>query len=182
MAAVGITSMLSNRLIATQLMSNGLWQSISRLLSSTDLGSANIAASAQFVEISFAKVFVVLAAITIVAGGVGAAWISKRHSIEFNQAAANWLFLGWLWWLLPGIWYFGSTIALLTGIESLIGILNSTAPLWLSMMIAGWLATLIVPCLNPSNENSALTKPAKVPWKLLIAIGVYVFVFTAMNW
>ncbi len=90
MAAVGITSMLSNRLIATQLMSNGLWQSISRLLTSTDLGSANIAASAQFVEISFAKVFVVLAAITIVAGGVGAAWISKRHSIEFNQAAANW--------------------------------------------------------------------------------------------
>ncbi len=115
----------------------------------------------------------------------GATWltggwaIAKRRNIDFVDALAAWGSAGWPWWLVPGGW--ALAVLLLSGSQGgVLPFLKATSEFAIALGFGGWLATFGWLVAAPTASDSESDRGAAR--LVLIAIGVYILVFTGMNW
>ena len=187
LATSGLQTWLSSRSLATNFVSPSTW----RLLVRQPVGSLG---SAEQAEITFSAIAFVLGSVSVVTWLVGAWWLARRRSSSFLDALVTWGLAGWGWWCLIDLWEWVWIVAGIIGATSVSGLLTVSPQLWLAGCLAGWLATLLTLAgggsvdeaisydspLNAENTMRASTF-ATQRW-LWWACGLYVVVFTAMNW
>ncbi len=175
-----VQSMFQTRLSASFFMSDVTWR---QLVSSVN---GQISADLQTANVEWLPFLVVFSLMAIVTWPLGAVWISRRRKIPYRQAVADWGFLGWNWWLLAGLWEILWVTAFSFGLESLQSILMATPHLFEAFILAGWLATfgsmLATGTTADDNEVPAISNSKRIPLAVWSMIGVFVLVFTAMNW
>ncbi len=189
--ALCLQSMAANPLTAEQFLSSASFQKVA-----AQLGGPVITSNVGLVsaEIPLAGLLIPLAFFGGLTAVAGALWISRRRQCSFRQALAQWLTLGWLWWLLPGVWEGMRLVAFVANWEAGQSLIPAIASLWCATSIAGWLATLCILSGKSSQANAAADESLmsgtqaraqtgnRIPWSVWLVLGVYVVVFTAMNW
>jgi len=181
LTTLSLQTVFTDATTAKGLISKEIWQHTVRALG----GSFTRASGGQIVaEIDLATLFwggLVLAGLSWFAG---AWWISRRRQQPFSRGLAQWGLCGWLWWLVPGAWEALRLVAFLTGLSSLEALLLATPSLWYALMLAGWLSTFLT--LSGKRLDSAKAEfrveNRHVPASVWLTAGLYVIVFTAMNW
>ncbi|QDT96910.1 DUF2079 domain-containing protein [Gimesia aquarii] len=180
---LSIQSILSNLNIATLYVSATLWQDLVRNWSGT------IEPTTQSALIPFFPLMGYLLIISITTWGIGSFLISKVCGSSLSMAFTNWGWKGFRWWLLPAAWELLRITAFVMGWTSLESLLLATSQFWFSLTIAGWMATfasLIFPVsyfeLTPESLEAKRTQTIKIPFGAWLMIGLFVSLFTFMNW
>ena len=174
--AVNLQTLLEQQWTATALMSSQLWQAVVSMLGGEFVpGDGQVEADLDLPLLLFLN-----ACFTCVFWLGGAALISHRSGRTWRQSLADWGILGWLWCLLPLVWESLNILEFLLSWEALELFLLATPQVWVSLSIAGWLATLFSLCRRESPQRVHNTW--HVPMVVWMAIGMYVVVFTIMNW
>jgi len=180
--ALNLQTVLGAETTATTLMSRGLWQRTVLALGGTlsQLKDGRLVADLDLVNL-FLPTLVVACLCWI----GGASFIAGRTKQPLSRSLATWGVRGWLWWCVPGAWEILRLIAFATGLESIESLLLATPNLWVSLMLAGWLATFAALSTRPSASSEQPQRTAegyRVAGIVWVAAGLYVLVFTAMNW
>ena len=185
LATSGVQTWLSSRSLATNFVSPSTWRQLVRL-------PVGAMPNADQGEVSFGSIVLVLGAVSIVTWLVGAYWLARRRGLSFLESLATWGLVGWGWWCLIDVWEWTWIGAGLMGMTSLSGLLAVSPQLWLTGCLAGWLTTLLtlarsgssraVLAKDSSLDESHAARTVRTPRWLWLACGVYVVVFTALNW
>lgn len=181
--SLAIQSILSSFNIAKLYVSQTTWQSLVQFCSGT------IEPATQSALIPF---FPLVGYFLIAAIGLwisGAFLITRISGSPFNVALTEWGLKGFRWWFLPAAWEILRVMIFMVGWTSLEGLLLATSQFWFSLSIAGWLATfasLICPIsyFSSNTESVPLTESQKmkIPFTAWLMMGLFVAVFTLMNW
>ncbi len=119
----------------------------------------------------------VVAVLTWLCGGFA---LAQRLGLNWTEGLIRWGWWGWFWWCLVDVWEWVWIVAGGAGLESLIGILSVTPQFWFAGCMAGWMTTWLTLSSHVPLINS--TDPAPWPsWRLWLACGLYVAIFTTMN-
>jgi uncharacterized membrane protein len=110
---------------------------------------------------------------------LGGGWlVGRRRRWSYPDGLAAWGALGWLGWFVPTAWA-AAYLVTASAAPGLFGYLQATSEFAISVGLALWL-TSFVWLLSPT-VSSAL-KPQASSLKPVLAMALYVVVFTAMNW
>ena len=191
---------LTGRLLGTMivvvlgvLLSSSFWQTClsSRPLSSNfispptwmGLATSGRPASppADSIELPFSATMIPCLAAAIatwISGALGLMWC-RRFSM--TEALIRWGWFGGIWWCLLDLWEWSWIIANASGSASVIELLAVTPQFWLAACLAGSMVTWTTIGLSPESSSSKSERPVRLRW-LWLACGVYVVVFTTMNW
>lgn len=129
-----------------------------------------------------------VSAATIVLGLILTTWLLGSLWLWMNSgrcgmaSLAVWGLYGTVWWCLIDLWEWTWIGAGIVGWQSLMTLLSVTPQFWLAFCASGWVATLA--CLSVNTKSpDADSRPSQtaVRW-LLMGCGVYIIVFTTMNW
>ena len=185
LATSGVQTWLTSRSLATNFVSPSAWRQLVRL-------PVGAMPNADQGEVSFGSIALVLGAVSIVTWLVGAYWIARRRGSSFLESLATWGLVGWGWWCLIDVWEWTWIGAGLMGATSLSGLLAVSPQLWLTGCLAGWLTTLLtlarggssraVLAKDSSLDESPAARTVRTQRWLWLACGVYVVVFTTLNW
>ena len=185
LATSGVQTWLTSRSLATNFVSPSAWRQLVRL-------PAGAMPNADQGEVSFGSIALVLGAVSSVTWLAGAYWIARRRGSGFLESLATWGLVGWGWWCLIDVWEWTWIGAGLMGATSLSGLLAVSPQLWLTGCLAGWLTTLLtlarggssraVLAKDSSRDESHAARTVRTPRWLWLACGVYVVVFTTLNW
>ena len=93
--AAHLAAVLSDSVLAQEIISAGLWQDLVAPLGAP-ISARREGASA---DVPFAPVLAATAAFSLLTWLAGAGWISRRREIPFTAALCLWGSRGWLWWL-----------------------------------------------------------------------------------
>ncbi len=184
LCSLALQSILESSLLAGQFISHGLWRDLVGLLAGGNQPS--ISPDGLAAEISYGRIALLNLGGGLMCWLLGAWLISRRSGRTFSLALGHWGVRGWLWGLIPFLWEISRIIAAGFGQDnSLQTFLQATAQLWMAMALAGWLATLASLMQNPAPATS-LVADRKLNraafWGVVLAVLIYVVVFTAMNW
>ena len=123
----------------------------------------------------------IVAAVTWIAGAI---WMVVRRKMTWSDALIQWGWYGWVWWCLVDLWEWLWIAAGTLGLSSLSGLLSATPQFWLAGCLAGWMTTWLTLDANARSVQSiqgANPKADNSRW-LWLACGLYVVIFTTMNW
>ncbi len=182
LASSCLQTWLSSRSLATNFVSPTTWRQLVRL-------PAGAIPSADQGDVSFGSIAFVLSAVSLTTWLVGAYWISRRRGSSYLESLATWGLFGWGWWCLIDVWEWIWIGAGLLGASSLSGLLAVSPQLWLTGCLAGWLTTLLTLARGGLSRDAVAKDSSLVEGQaartqrwLWLACGVYVIVFTTMNW
>ena len=182
LASSGVQTWLSSRSLATNFVSPTAWRHLVRL-------PVGAMPNADQGEVSFGSIVLVLGAVSVVTWLAGAYWIARQRGSSYSESLATWGLVGWVWWCLIDVWEWTWIGAGLLGATSLSGLLAVSPQLWLTGCLAGWLTTLLTLARGGSShaflaKDSSLdeSRAARTPRWLWLACGVYIVVFTTLNW
>jgi len=176
-----LQSLLSEEPLATILISRVCWVSLidifsAQIVQDGDLLSANI---------SYASLFIPVAIFALLCWLVGAVIVAQWMEQSWSQSAAEWGWC-WAWWLLPVLWEILRIVAVLMGLEAFAALHLQLLPIWLSISLAGWLASGVAQAMPVSFAVEDTTKQDKtkmrIPLSIWGGIGISICLFTAMNW
>lgn len=178
---LALQTIFSSQDLATMYVSTPLWESLL-----TRWGGV-LDPVTQTVSIPFFPLmgYLLLAAsLTWLGGGF---LISRLRKTSFSAALTDWGCLGFRWWFLPGIWETLRITLFVMAWNSAQGLLLATSPFWFAVTVAGWLATLatlLFPVRQSELTQADLPATQKVPLPVTVwlMMGVYVLIFTWMNW
>lgn len=196
MTALALDTILEYGSTATTLMSPPAWEAVVKAL---DGHLERSPAGDLTAEVNLTRLLVLVTLVGFMCWGVGAAWISFKTGRPFLHALSQWGRDGWRWWLLPGLWEALWIVASLSDFKSLDAFLLGTPAMWLALTLAGWLATLgniahpegfAQAAVDSGGPSSALNRKRlldnassyAVPVTVWIAVALYIFMFTTMNW
>ena len=184
LASSGLQTWLASRNLSANFISPPTWQRLVRVL----LGTTD---NFKTGEVPFGSIALVLGAVALVTWLLGSAWIARRTRTTFRTSLAAWGWCGWGWWCAIDLWEWTWIAAGAVGWTSLSNLLAASPQLWLAFCLSGWLTTLL--CLGAKAEKAPLTLAlspedggegtgrSTTRW-LWLACGLYVLVFTTMNW
>ena len=180
LASSGLQTWLTSRSLSANFISPPTWQRLVRVQPGATI---DIEAG----EIPFGSIALVLGASSLVTWLLGAAWFARRTRTTFVTALAAWGLFGWSWWCAIDLWEWTWIAAGAVGWTSLSNLLVASPQFWLAFCLSGWVTTLL--CLGAKSAAEPLTKngrgegtrTAATRW-LWLACGLYVIIFTTMNW
>ncbi|HVW01565.1 MAG TPA: DUF2079 domain-containing protein, partial [Planctomycetaceae bacterium] len=145
----------------------------------------SVAGDSPLARVPYGVIWLVLAAVSLVAWFAGGAWIARRRRVPVTSALGMWGFYGWIGWLPAGAWVIGQIAAETLGWTALGQFLTASCQLWHASLIAAWVAafcTLLRRTESTSAPTTPLSSPAlRVPWGVWVGIAVYVLCFGVMN-
>ena len=144
-------------------------------------------------KVRFTSVASVVAVIIVLSWMVGSVWLIRRSRHSLAGAMTSWGLCGAVWWCLLGLWEWAWIAAVGVGWESLADLLTVTPQFWLAGCVSGWVTTLfclaasaskapLTLTLSPEDGGEGTVKIGRTRSWLWFACGVYIVVFTAMNW
>ena len=180
---LAVQSIFSNLDIATLYVSSDLWQSL------IQSWSGQIEPATRSALVPF---FPLMGYLMIAALGTwfcGAFLISKMQRRSYSSALTEWGWIGYRWWLLPGVWEILRIAGYILGWTNAESLLLATSQFWFSIAIAGWIAALaglLFPVAPLDSELSAetvnKTRKIAIPFSAWFMMGLFVTLFTFMNW
>jgi len=184
LCSLTLQGILQSGFISGHFLSQGLWQRVVEALDSRVVYDP--AVQSDQADPSFWRIFL----INVFSGGMvwalGAWAISLRKGIKFPHALGCWGVRGWLWGVVPACWEIGRIISAAWKPESaFVVFLHATAPLWMAIALAGWLATFasLMQKPKPPATEEPKTKTSNLAfWAVIGAALLYTLVLTAMNW
>ncbi len=120
----------------------------------------------------------IVAAVTWLAGAI---WLVIRRKMTWSDALIQWGWYGWIWWCLVDLWEWLWIAAGTVGLSSVSGLLSVTPQFWLAGCLAGWMTTWLTLDANARSIQGVYPKADNSRW-LWLACGLYIVVFTTMNW
>lgn len=169
----------TSRSLATNFVSTATWASL-----------VDLKPTAQVLPDAAAVNFLPLVSLVVCLAGTswlgGAVYISRQSKVHLSVALATWGVYLAGWWCLLGLWEWAWIAAGLAGLPAIAGLLSVTPQLWLAFCVSGAITTLV--CLSQSGDSSAAEAPTQIapllrlPRWLWFASGIYIVVFTTMNW
>ncbi len=182
LASSCLQTWLLSRNLATNFVSPAAWRQLVRL-------PAGAIPSVDQGDVSFGSIALVLSAVSLLTWLVGAYCIARRRGSSYGESLATWGLFGWGWWCLIDVWEWTWIGAGLLGASSLSELLAVSPQLWLTGCLAGWLTTLLTLARGRSSRDAVAkdtlrdeSQAARTQRWLWLACGVYVVVFTTMNW
>lgn len=182
LCSLAIEGVLQSQELATQFISQGAWRNLAGFFEGAHprpMPTDGLGANPSYGRI---------AAINLCSGVflwlTGAWMIAHRTGISLSQALGRFGMTGWIWGLIPTLWEIARILAAGFGEGNVLTLfLTASAPLWMAITLAGWLATFAVLMNKPWLIVSQETKPSrKAFYGVVIAASIYVVIFTAMNW
>lgn len=178
LASSCLQTWLSSRVLASNFISPASWMSLVRVQAGTS--GAPDEASVEFTSIATTLAVCILS--TWIGGSI---WLSRRTGRSIASALVCWGLWGSLWWCLLDLWEWAWVGGGLIGWQSLVTFLTVTPQFWLAFCVSSWLTTLVCLSIKPSQLEADVTSQASsrtsTRW-LWLACGLYVVVFTTMNW
>ena len=167
----------SSRQLGANFVSPSTWYALTRSATST----TSVPQDPHFVSLPMSFTLVPCAIVSMVAWLAGSAGLVILRRMNWREAVVRWGWYGWLWWCLVDLWEWMWILAGATGLSSLTAILSVTPQFWLAGCLAGWMTTWFT--LNESlpADRRPLASSGSHKW-LWFACGLYVIVFTTMNW
>ncbi len=120
----------------------------------------------------------IIAAVTWLAGTI---WLVMRRKVMWSDALIQWGWYGWVWWCLVDFWEWLWIAAGTFGFTDVVGLISVTPQFWLAGCLAGWMTTWLTLDANARSIQGADAKTVYSRW-LWLACGLYIVVFTTMNW
>lgn len=177
--ALTLQSLLQDSAFAKSFMSMPTWLDLMKLCGARIIRGNGFQPSSN---IGYFPIFITVLLFSLAAWGIGGALIARRRSMNYQQALANWGFLGWKWWLFGGCWELVRLLMLESGWQSAAAVITATPEFWQSVFLAGWLATGVqLGTRIRESGHDPLSSGWKIPKRLWIAIGIYTLVFGWMN-
>ncbi len=180
---LAIQSIFSNFSIASLYVSATTWQSL--ILS----WSGTIEPATESAIIPFFPLKGYLISIAIGFWVCGAFLISKTSGNPLSISFTEWGLKGFRWWLVPAVWELFCILAFIAGWTSLESLLLATSQFWFSLAIAGWIATfasMLFPVsdfvADPESLQLTALQKTRVPFAAWLMMGVFVTLFTCLNW
>ena len=182
LCSLALQSILQSQTIGTQFLSQGTWRNLVEFLEGETPRS--FIADGMTANPSYGRIFAVNLSAGIIFWIGGAWFISQRTGIALSRTLGRWGVCGWLWGVIPILWELARIIAAGFGEGNALSIfLTATAPLWMALAFAGWIATFGVLIQKPVPVLSPETRPnRRAFYGVVIGAAVYVVIFTAMNW
>jgi uncharacterized membrane protein len=135
--------------------------------------------------VEFTSIAVTVAAMVVSTWILGAIWLLCRSGRSIASALVCWGLWGSLWWGLLDLWEWAWVGGGLIGWQSLVTFLTVTPQFWLAFCVSGWATTLLCLSIKPSQATASATSEASprasTRW-LWLACGLYIVIFTTMNW
>lgn len=116
----------------------------------------------------------------------GALYLSRMSKVNLSLAFVTWGLYAAGWWCLLDLWEWAWIAAGLAGLPAIAGLLSVTPQFWLSFCVSGAITTLV--CLSRNGDSSSAEAPTetapvpRLPRWVWYASGIYIVVFTTMNW
>jgi uncharacterized membrane protein len=177
-ASTCIQTWLSSRELASNFISHSTWFTLANSLPQSRM----VNAEQNLINIPLWVILVpcgIVGAITWLAGAI---WLVLRRKWTWSEAVIQWGWYGWLCWCAVDLWEWLWIAAGTVGLTSVAGLMSVTPQFWLAGCLAGWMTAWLT-----LDQDARLAQPAadasKVnPRWLWLACGVYIIVFTTMNW
>jgi len=177
--SLGLQAILSDENIFSQFVSEDLAKNVLKFL-----GASPADENLSLHRVSFANIIGILAVWSLCFLFFGAWWISRRTKKPFFDSLFSWMLCGWIWWLIPGVWELFRIVAVNSHWSFLQTILFGLPQFWLSVPLAGWVASFLI-LQTPKSEQGELPSLEKGNRATFLVVGmmlVYIVIFTAMNW
>ncbi|MFO1092096.1 MAG: DUF2079 domain-containing protein [Planctomycetaceae bacterium] len=149
------------------------------------LGARPVAGDPSAVAVSLGAVSAVVVPLLAFFLAIGAGLLRRGTQVGGVDAALLWADRGGRWWLLPGIWWVLSTLALLVGVGPLSTLLDQTCEVWLAVSLAGSVSawfTVRRELRTGAATTSGLADNQHERRRLYMAVAVSGLLFTALNW
>lgn len=183
LCSLALQGILQNGALASHFLSQGLWGKLVELLGSH---IEILPSGLPVADPAFWRIFLINLVGGLSGWTAGSGLISSRSGMSYSRALGHWGVCGWVWGGIPALWEISRIVASVVGPESAFhSLLQATAPFWMALALAGWLATLAT-LLKPQAisvaDASTVNRQRRLIWGVTAAVLVYVVVFTAMNW
>lgn len=168
----------SSRVLATNFISPTSWMSLVGI----QAGSGGVPDEA---DIAFSRIATLVTALILSTWIFGAVYLSRGSRRGITSALTCWGWWGSLWWCLLDLWEWAWVGAGLIGWQALVTFLAVTPQFWCAFCVSGWLTTLFCLSRNPRDSSNTVAAEANARlstrW-LWLACGLYIAIFTTMNW
>lgn len=176
LASSCLQTWLTSRLLASNFISPNSWASLTGAQPSP-------AGWPDEAMVSFGAIASIVAAMVFVSWIVGSVWLMRRTGRSSSSAIACWGIWGSLWWCLLDVWEWAWIATGIIGWQSLAAILIVTPQFWLAFCVSGWVTTLLYLSTKQGESEISSEAPARSTSRWVwLACGLYICVFTAMNW
>ncbi len=176
LAATYFQTCLTSRLLASNFISPTTWFAWGHTSQKSGLLTGHL----DSVNVLFLSTFLPCLCASFVTWFGGAGWLVWRQGMSWREALICWGWYGWVWWCLIDVWEWLWIAAGGTGWAGLASLLSVTPQVWLSGCLAGWMTTWLTLAASPVTAGQE-SKRSPRGW-LWLACGIYVVVFTTMNW
>ena len=136
------------------------------------------------VRVSYLSVLLPVFAVSVTLWVTGAVLIHWNRRTSITECLAAWGSVGWLWWMLPGVWELTRLILSVTGVDGPAALLASTPDLWLATAFGGWFASFVGAVAGPgaTGADARPDRARSVPLSVILGVVAFAAVFGAMNW
>ena len=202
LASSCLNTWATSRRLATNFVSPATWGAIVGVIPSpsvpVDRQTPRPAEWPAEAKVKFAPVALIVGLVVLATWIVGSIWLNQRTRCSLASAMTNWGIYGGVWWCLIGVWEWIWVASVAVGWESLAELFTVTPQFWLACCVSGWVTTLAFLGANSPEQRlhlgaKAAASPAGISCSRLlpggsavrwmwIACGIYIVVFTTMNW
>jgi len=119
----------------------------------------------------------------------GAFLLTRTSGRKLPDALTSWGIFGTLWWCVLDLWEWVWIAAGLLDLQSVVALLSVTPQIWLALCLSGWMATFaflsaLSPLPHAAEAQKSLPQVRRIPagYWVGLAAGLYLVVFTTMNW
>ena len=174
LSASCLQTWLTSRVLATNFVSPSTW---------LDWVGARPAGTGLPDEapVAFSSVATVVAGLMLATWVGGSIWVTLRSGRPLPSALAHWGLWGAVWWCALDLWEWAWIAAGVAGWDSLSGLLAGTPQFWLAFCVTGWITTLAALAKSPTASAESPLRASTTRW-VWLACGLYIVVFTTMNW
>ena len=177
LASTCIQTWLSSRLLASNFISPTTWFA----LAGSEAQSKMTNSDPDLINLPIWLIAVPCAIIAAVTWLAGTIWLVMRRKVMWSDALIQWGWYGWVWWCLVDFWEWLWIAAGTFGFTDVVGLISVTPQFWLAGCLAGWMTTWLTLDANARSIQGADAKTVYSRW-LWLACGLYIVVFTTMNW
>jgi uncharacterized membrane protein len=178
LASSCVQTWLTSRVLTSNFISPASWMS----LVGVQVGPGGAPDEAP---IEFTSIAATAAAMIVSTWILGSIFLARRTGRSIASALVCWGLWGSLWWCLLDLWEWAWIGGGLIGWQGLVTFLTVTPQFWLAFCVSGWLTTLcclsIKPAQSTLNVTSESSPRTSTRW-LWLACGLYIVIFTTMNW
>jgi len=176
-AALGLQSILESRSLAESFVSTSAWQTVVNSIG----GELTIETLPDGREQTTGALAPLWPCMTVVFLLLFAPVANARFTRgDFSYRGPEALRRSGRWWSIFAAWSLLWLVALIGQILPLAELLQGTVVFWFSLSLAGTVYELL-PAASEKDADKETSRP-QLPWRLIAGMGVYVLIFTAMNW